>query len=61
MRSDGSVAQGGKGCMDVDGTVADSGGAEAEAASARAEADRWRALAHAVHTFAVDVLVPQQS
>ena len=60
-RSDGSVAHGGKGCMDVDGTVADSGGAEAEAASARAEADRWRALAHAVHTFAVDVLVPQQS
>ena len=47
--------------MDVDGTVADSGGAEAEAASARAEADRWRALAHAVHTFAVDVLVPPQS
>ena len=62
----GSAAEGGAASagglasyMDVDGSLGGGDGLEAKAETARIEAEKWKNLANAMHTFVVDqVLVP---
>lgn len=45
--------------MDVDSSLGGGDGLEAKAENARIEAEKWKNLANAMHTFVVDqVLVP---